>query len=77
MGISWREELAIGHETVDNQHRELLERFDSLLSACKAGEGKPELARLIDFLDQYVIHHFYEEEKLGSSAESLITHWFR
>ncbi len=64
MGISWRDDLAIGHDAVDQQHKELLERFDALLGACKAGEGREELARLIDFLDQYVVLHFREEEKL-------------
>lgn len=64
MGITWREDLSIGHLAIDQQHKELLERFDSLLTACKSGEGKKELAKLIGFLDQYVIHHFSEEEKL-------------
>lgn len=62
MGISWRDDLAIGDEKIDSQHRELIERFDNLLSACRNGEGKQELARLLDFLDQYVILHFGEEE---------------
>lgn len=64
MSISWRDELAIGNQLIDQQHRELLERFDTLLAACRRGEGKAELLRLIDFLDQYVVKHFGEEEQL-------------
>jgi hemerythrin len=64
MSISWRDELAIGNPQIDGQHRELLERFDQLLAACRRGEGKLELVRLLDFLDQYVVKHFGDEEQL-------------
>ena len=64
MSISWREELAIGNQRIDDQHRELLERFDTLLSACRRGEGRQELGRLLDFLDEYVVKHFGDEEQL-------------
>jgi hemerythrin len=64
MGISWREDLAIGIEVIDKQHRELINRFDALLTACRSGNGGPELLRLINFLDDYVITHFRDEESL-------------
>lgn len=68
MAISWREELAVGDERIDSQHKELLGRFDLLLGACRSGEGKQELVRLIEFLDQYVVQHFGDEERLQQSA---------
>lgn len=64
MSISWREDLAIGNQRIDEQHRELLERFDALLAACRRGEGRGELIRLLDFLDEYVVKHFGDEEAL-------------
>lgn len=64
MGISWREDLAIGIEAIDNQHRELINRFDALLTACRDGNGGTELLRLISFLDDYVVTHFRDEESL-------------
>jgi hemerythrin len=64
MGISWRDDLAIGIESIDNQHRELIARFDALLTACRDGNGGPELLRLIIFLDDYVVTHFRDEERL-------------
>ncbi len=64
MSISWREELATGNQHIDHQHRELLERFDTLLTACRHGEGRQELSRLLDFLDEYVVQHFGDEEQL-------------
>ena len=64
MSISWREELAIGNMRIDQQHQELLQRFDTLLAACRRGEGRAELTRLLDFLDEYVVKHFGDEEAL-------------
>ncbi|NTW99448.1 MAG: hemerythrin family protein [Geobacteraceae bacterium] len=64
MGIEWRESLAIGVETIDNQHKELLLRFDRLLNACQSGQGAGELKKLQVFLGEYVITHFNDEEEL-------------
>ena len=64
MGIEWRASLAIGVEEIDNQHKELLQRFNQLLSACEASKGTSELIGLIDFLDEYVEQHFKDEEAI-------------
>ncbi len=62
MGIEWRESLAIGVSEIDNQHKELLSRFDALLKACEGGKGLDELTKLLGFLDDYVVKHFSDEE---------------
>lgn len=64
MGIVWTESLSIGIEAIDNQHKELLLRFDMLLNACQAGQGIKELKRLQGFLEDYVVTHFNDEETL-------------
>jgi hemerythrin len=64
MGIQWRDSLSIGVESIDNQHKELLARFDKLLNACQAGQGVEELRRLQTFLGEYVHSHFSAEEGL-------------
>lgn len=64
MGISWRDSLATGVEVIDNQHRELLLRFDRLLTACQTGGGAEELKKLQAFLEEYVHTHFNDEEAL-------------
>lgn len=64
MGISWREDLALGVEAIDSQHKELLARFDLLLTSCKQGKGSQEVLHLLTFLDEYVISHFRDEEVL-------------
>jgi hemerythrin len=64
MGIVWRDSLAVGVEAIDNQHKELLLRFDSLLTACQGGQGIAELKKLLIFLEEYVLTHFRDEEAL-------------
>lgn len=64
MGIQWRDSLATGITAIDNQHRELLLRFDKLLEACQAGHGIVELEKLVTFLEEYVLTHFNDEEAL-------------
>jgi len=64
MSFHWTESLAVGHRTIDEQHRELIDRFRDLLLACKAGKGKDKVAELFGFLDSYVASHFRAEEQL-------------
>ena len=64
MGIQWRESLSIGVEEIDRQHKELLQHFDRLLTACEEGQGKLELKNLLDFLSRYVVTHFGDEEAI-------------
>ncbi len=62
MGIQWRDSLAIGVPEIDNQHKELLHRFDRLLTASQAGQGIEELKNLQVYLEDYVTSHFSDEE---------------
>ena len=64
MAIEWRESLSIGVDLIDGQHKELLQRFDKLLCACKDGKGIDELKGLLGFLGDYVITHFRDEEAI-------------
>jgi hemerythrin len=64
MAISWRSELEIGVTEIDEQHKHLVESFNLFLRACREGKGGSELLRLFEFLDEYVINHFRDEETL-------------
>lgn len=64
MGIEWRDSLSIGVVAIDNQHKELLLRFDRLLNACQDGKGIDELRGLMLFLEEYTHTHFNDEEAL-------------
>ncbi|RMF46417.1 MAG: hemerythrin [Deltaproteobacteria bacterium] len=64
MSLEWNDSLAVGHEVIDAQHRELFRHFNQFLAACNQRRGKDELERLLDFLTEYVIEHFSAEENL-------------
>lgn len=64
MSIEWREDLATGNVEIDNQHKELFKRFNTLLAACNAGKARNEVGNLLNFLGDYVKSHFATEERL-------------
>ncbi len=69
MSIEWQEELATGITAIDEQHREIFARFSAFSSACNNGDAKEELTRLAQFLEDYTIGHFRNEEKAMLDAD--------
>ena len=68
--MEWTEEYAVGHPLIDSHHPELFDRFNALIRACRDRKGCDEIARLYDFLDEYVHYHFSAEEDLMAAAIS-------
>jgi len=64
MLIEWNDELTTGNKAIDAQHKELINRFNSILAACNLGKGKDEVKNLLQFLGEYVKSHFAMEEEL-------------
>lgn len=62
--MMWNENLKVGIPLIDSQHRELCNRIDSLFDACGKGQGKEEIVKTVDFLEQYTLFHFGQEEAL-------------
>jgi hemerythrin len=54
----------MGVDTLDLQHRELIDRINILRTAVSQGQARTETGRMIDFLDEYVKVHFTMEETL-------------
>jgi len=68
MPIKWTETLAVGIKQIDDQHKELFERMNSLLEACNKGKGKGAVRSMIAFLEEYGVEHFASEEQLQKAA---------
>ncbi len=64
MTIAWNASYAIGYPLIDAQHQELFSRFNALVGACQQKQGRQEVVRLFEFLDEYVVQHFNAEEAL-------------
>jgi len=63
MAVEWREHLAVGVARIDDQHKELFRRFSALMDAINQGKGPPEVLHVLNFLDDYTVTHFRDEEK--------------
>ena len=61
--MKWTQDMAVGIESIDEQHRQLFKRISDLLQAIKEHRCKSEIDGTIKFLDDYARFHFSEEEK--------------
>ncbi len=66
MALEWNDRFAVGVDEIDNQHKELFKRVNSLMDAMTQKKGKDEIAGLFKFLENYVIAHFGVEERCMS-----------
>ncbi len=64
MAMKWSDDLSIGVDLVDNQHKEIFTRVNSLLGAMAQGKGKEEVGKVLAYLADYVVKHFGAEEGL-------------
>lgn len=58
----WSDDLKIGLPEIDAQHQLLFAIFDDLNAAIKWGEGDNVLEEIFQRLEEYVKHHFHDEE---------------
>lgn len=64
MAIEWSRDLETGYENVDTQHKKLFALVNDLLDACAHGRDTETLQGTLDFLVQYTLQHFRDEEAL-------------
>lgn len=63
MAIRWTEDLAVGVELVDDEHRVWFDKADKLFEAGKKGQAREYISQMLDFLDDYTKKHFHDEEQ--------------
>jgi hemerythrin len=64
MAIHWDPKLAVGVESIDDQHKDLFAQVNALLDAMRDRRGREEIGPMLDFLASYVVQHFRMEEAL-------------
>ena len=64
MILNWTEDIAVGVELIDEQHRNLFEHLNNFVDAIDNGAGTDEIEKVVGFLDKYVIEHFDTEEMM-------------
>jgi hemerythrin len=62
MKYEWNESFRVGYEAIDEQHKQLFAAINDLIGKTKnAGD---ELKKSLDFLNDYTIRHFFDEEQI-------------
>ncbi len=61
--LQWDDALSTGDETLDNQHKYLVETLNNLGEAINLGHGTDALARILGRLRFYAGWHFGREEE--------------
>lgn len=64
----WTEQLNVGIEVIDQQHRRIVEYINQLDDARSNGHSRAEIGYLIGDLVDYTISHFGFEESLQEEA---------
>lgn len=60
--MQWTADLSVGIEEIDEQHKELFSRINSLVAAIKGADCKSKIDGVISFLEEYAQTHFSLEE---------------
>jgi hemerythrin len=60
----WDSSFSVGYPLIDEQHQELFVKVNALLAAIQLGQGKDQLKKAVDFLSDYTVKHFFDEEQL-------------
>jgi len=63
-GLAWSSKYNIGKEEVDEQHKKLFEMINALASSAEDGSDTEKIQTTLDFLVEYTVQHFYDEEKV-------------
>jgi len=63
MAIQWTENLSVGVDSIDQQHKIWFEKANQLFEAGRKGQAKEYISEMLDFLDEYTKMHFKDEEK--------------
>ena len=52
LNITFDDNLVTGNETIDTQHKELIDRIQNFVTACQNGDSKVKAIKMLDYLDE-------------------------
>lgn len=62
MKFYWTEDLALGIDILDTQHKAMIQQLNRLVEAVETDKNSDEVRNIINFLEDYVFQHFAQEE---------------
>jgi hemerythrin len=66
--MKWSEDLSVGVELIDTEHKALINAVNDLFDACGKGLGRKKITETLTFLQNYTVTHFSDEEKLQKES---------
>ena len=60
--MEWNESLSVGIDSIDEQHKTWIDKFNAVLKAIDAGQDQAAIISTLDFLLDYTDEHFSTEE---------------
>lgn len=67
--LNWSDKLSVGVETLDNQHKVLIETLNDLHAAMMKGQARSVAGKILGNLVDYTRDHFASEEAMMESAQ--------
>lgn len=61
--VAWTDDLSVGVELIDEQHKKLIEHLNNLTKAVEQHQGPFEIPDILSFLIDYTDFHFSMEER--------------
>ncbi len=58
----WSEDLSVGIEQIDKQHKVWLIKAEKLFDSGRKGQAREYIDQMLEFLDDYTKQHFRDEE---------------
>lgn len=62
--MKWTDDLSVGVDLIDSQHKSLIDAVNDLFNACSKGLGRKKISETMQFMKNYTVTHFGDEEKL-------------
>ena len=63
------QDLITGNALIDSEHRQLFAAVNDLMDACSQGRGRDQIQQTVRFLNDYVMKHFGDEERLQTQSK--------
>jgi hemerythrin len=66
--LEWTQDLSVGVKEIDDQHKELIARMNAFFDSMNHADKQQQVLVMLAFLEEYVVSHFSQEEKLQLSS---------
>jgi hemerythrin len=61
--IRWQNNLSVGIELIDNQHKQWIEHYNNIVESLTSQQNRAQVSKTLGFLIDYTEGHFSTEEK--------------